>query len=43
MIDGDERSLLDPKDDEWSDEYRDEINDFDNREVEGEENYGDDY
>lgn len=43
MIDDDERSLLDPNDDEWSDEYRNEIREYDEREMEGEENYGDDY
>ncbi len=43
MIDDDERGLVDPNDDEWSDDYRDEIDEYDNRDVEGEENYGDDY
>lgn len=41
-MDAEERSLYDD-DDDHDEETRQAAEDFDNREVEGEENYGDDY
>ena len=41
-MDDQERSLYND-DDDWSDDYRQEAEDYDNQEMEGEENYCDDY